>query len=148
MTQRAGRGDLPETVLQRSAHDPGAMSPLSPGDEGLGGRIDLQPVLMSRWLDGAGPRGRETPLISIHDAWRVSVFSPGEHPSCLQSIWVQRAVCKLLAFNVGSQARLLAPNVSRKRPLFASPSATVCRPLQLNGDRTHSISVAGETTAR
>src|SRR4051794_3293962 len=53
-------------------------------------------------------------------------------------MWVQRAVCGLLAFNVGSlaaivgsQARLLAPNVSPKQPLFAGPGAAVCRPLQL-----------------
>ena len=56
----------------------------------------------------------------------------------LQRMRVQKAVCGLLAFNVGSLAvivspdvRLLAPNVSRKRPLFASPSLTICGPLQL-----------------
>jgi hypothetical protein len=55
-----------------------------------------------------------------------------------QRVWVQWAVCRLLAINVGSLAvivglclRLLARNVSRKCPLFAGPGATVCRPLQL-----------------
>jgi hypothetical protein len=54
-------------------------------------------------------------------------------------MWVQRAVCGLLAQNVGSlavivgsQARLLARNVSRKCPLFAGSGATVCKPLQLS----------------
>jgi hypothetical protein len=53
-------------------------------------------------------------------------------------MWVQRTVCRLLALNVGSLAaivsltlRLLAPNVSRKCPLFAGLSAAVCKPLQL-----------------
>jgi Resolvase, N terminal domain len=56
----------------------------------------------------------------------------------LLRLWVQRAVCGLLAINVGSLAasvssgaRLLAPNVSPKHPLFASPRAAVCKPLQL-----------------
>jgi len=65
--------------------------------------------------------------------------SPGKRLLALQRMWVQRAVCRLLAQNVSSLAvivgpslRLLAQNVSRKRPLFAGPSATVCRLLQLN----------------
>src|SRR6266545_6444488 len=64
--------------------------------------------------------------------------SPGKRLLDLQRMWVQRAVCRLLAINVGSLAvivgpslRVLARNVSRKRPLFAGPGATVCRPLQL-----------------
>jgi hypothetical protein len=127
-------------VIQRSAHDPRAISPLSHGDEGLGGGIDLQLVLVSRWLDGAGPRGRETPLTSIHDAWRVPISLPGERQSCLQSMWVQRAGGGLVAINlgslavsVGSQPLVFARIVGSKPPLFASPSATVCRPLQLGG---------------
>ena len=36
-----------------------------------------------------------------------------------------------LALIVGQSLRLLAPNVSRKHPLFASPRAAVCKPLQL-----------------
>jgi hypothetical protein len=36
-----------------------------------------------------------------------------------------------LAVSEGSRAGLLAVNVSRKHPLFASPRAIVCRPLQL-----------------
>src|SRR5687767_2586850 len=55
-----------------------------------------------------------------------------------QRMWVQRTVCRLLARNVGSLAaivsltlRLLAPNVSRKCPLFAGLSAAVCKPLHL-----------------
>jgi hypothetical protein len=53
-------------------------------------------------------------------------------------MWVQQAVCRPLAFHVGSLAvsvglnlRLLAWNVSRKPPLFASPPLIVCGPLQL-----------------
>jgi hypothetical protein len=63
---------------------------------------------------------------------------------CLHGIWVHMAVCRLLAFNVGSLAAivglhlsLLARNVSRKQPLFAGPGAAVCGPLQVsiaNGD--------------
>jgi hypothetical protein len=56
----------------------------------------------------------------------------------LQRMWVQQAVYGLLAFKVGSlaaivgsQARLLAPNVSPNHPLFAGPGAAVCEPLQL-----------------
>jgi hypothetical protein len=56
-------------------------------------------------------------------------------------MWVQRAVCRLVARNVGSLAAivsqtcsLLAPNVSRKSPLFAGSDATVCKPLQLRLD--------------
>ena len=37
----------------------------------------------------------------------------------------------LLAASVSPSLRLLARNVSRKHPLFASPCATVCKPLQL-----------------
>jgi hypothetical protein len=58
----------------------------------------------------------------------------------LQPMCVQRAVCRLLAQSigslaaiVGSQARLLARNVSRKCPLFASPRLTVCKPLHIVG---------------
>jgi hypothetical protein len=36
-----------------------------------------------------------------------------------------------LAGIVGSSLRVLAPKVSRKCPLFASPSLTVCKPLHL-----------------
>src|SRR6266511_229411 len=63
---------------------------------------------------------------------------PGKRIVDWQRIWVQQAVCRLLARNVGSLAvivgprrSLLAPNVSRKRPLFASLCAAVCRPLQV-----------------
>jgi hypothetical protein len=56
----------------------------------------------------------------------------------LQQMWVQQAVCGLLTFIVGSlaaivgsQARLLAPNVSRKLRLFAGLGAAVCGPLHL-----------------
>jgi hypothetical protein len=55
-----------------------------------------------------------------------------------QQMWVQRAVCGLVAMNVGSlagnagsRARLLAPNVSRKLRLFAGLGATVCGPLHV-----------------
>jgi hypothetical protein len=44
------------THVGQETHDPRAMSPLSHGDEGLGGRIDLSLVLVRRWLDGAGPQ--------------------------------------------------------------------------------------------
>jgi hypothetical protein len=64
--------------------------------------------------------------------------SPEKRKSYWQRKWAQKAVCRLLARNVGSLAvivssslGLLAQNVSRKRPLFAGSSATVCRPLQL-----------------
>jgi hypothetical protein len=47
---------------------------------------------------------------------------------CVHGIWVSMAVCRLLAFNVGSLAAsvsltfsVLARNVSRKYPLFAGP---------------------------
>jgi hypothetical protein len=57
---------------------------------------------------------------------------------CVHGIWVHMAVCRLLAFNVGSSAasvglppRVLARNVSRKQRLFAGPSAAVCGPLQI-----------------
>ena len=63
---------------------------------------------------------------------------PGAPGGDLQRMWAERAVCRLLAQNVGSLAlivslslSLLAPNVSRKRPLFAGPGAAVCRPLHL-----------------
>jgi hypothetical protein len=36
-----------------------------------------------------------------------------------------------LAVILGLQASLLAPSVSRKRPLFTGPGAAVCRPLQI-----------------
>jgi hypothetical protein len=59
-------------------------------------------------------------------------------------MWVQGAVCRLLAQKMGSLGaivsltlRLLAPNVSRKRPLFASPSLTVCGPLHLMFSRAY-----------
>jgi hypothetical protein len=59
---------------------------------------------------------------------------------CVQGIWVHMAVCRLLAFNVGSLARIvgsraspLPPNASRKRPVFTGPSAAVCGPLQIPG---------------
>jgi hypothetical protein len=62
----------------------------------------------------------------------------------LQPMWVQRAVCRLLAWNVGSWAgsvsltlRLLAPNVSPKPLLFASPSLTVCKPLHITLHNVH-----------
>ncbi len=58
----------------------------------------------------------------------------------LQGMWAQKAVCRLLAVNVGSLAvivgaslSLLAQNVGSNSPLFASPSHTVCKPLQLLG---------------
>src|SRR5262249_55514806 len=60
----------------------------------------------------------------------------GEHISDLHRMWAQSAVCRLLAFNVSSLAvivsltfSLLTGNVSRKLLLFASPRATVCKPL-------------------
>jgi hypothetical protein len=53
-------------------------------------------------------------------------------------MWVQRAVCKLLASNmgslaanVGSQPLIFAEIVGSQTTLFASPSNLVCRPLQL-----------------
>ena len=62
----------------------------------------------------------------------------------LQRMWAERVVCRLLAWNVGSLAQnvslplsLLARNVSRKRPLFAGPGITVCKPLQLMDTRQH-----------
>jgi TIR domain len=61
-------------------------------------------------------------------------------------MWVQQTVCRLLARNVGSLAatvsltlRLLAPNASRKCPLFAGLSATVCKPLHLLILSEHSV---------
>ena len=63
---------------------------------------------------------------------------PGKRHTYWQRMWVQRAVCGLLAINVGSLAvsvspglRLLARNVSPKLPLFAGLGAAVCKPLQL-----------------
>jgi hypothetical protein len=63
---------------------------------------------------------------------------PGKRLLDWQRMWVQRAVCGLVALNVGSLAAivspglpLLAPNVSPKHPLFAGPGAAVCRPLHL-----------------
>jgi len=62
----------------------------------------------------------------------------------LQRRWVQRAVCRLLALNVGSLAvivslspSLLARNVSPKHPLFAGPGAAVCKPLQITHPSRH-----------
>ena len=56
-------------------------------------------------------------------------------------------ICKLVAQDVGSLAvivcllrSLLAPNVSRKCPLFAGPGVTVCEPLQVgDGGNTNLI---------
>ena len=57
VTQCAGRGDLPETVSQRSARDPRTTSPVSCRDEEPGGRVDVQRVLVNRWVDGSGASG-------------------------------------------------------------------------------------------
>jgi len=55
-----------------------------------------------------------------------------------QRMWIQSAVCRLVAWNVsslaaivGSQACLLALNVGRKLLLFAGLGATVCGPLHI-----------------
>jgi hypothetical protein len=40
----------------------------------------------------------------------------------------------LFAVIVGSSLRLLARNVSRKRPLFAGPGAAVCKPRHLRNN--------------
>jgi predicted RNase H-like HicB family nuclease len=49
---------------------------------------------------------------------------------------------------VGQSLRLLAPNVSRKHPLFASPRAAVCKPLHLfhmsDLKRTHPLAIQGK----
>ena len=43
----------------------------------------------------------------------------------------QEPIVGSLAGSVSPGVRVLARNVSRKCPLFASPSALVCRPLQV-----------------
>ena len=72
------------------------------------------------------------------------ITMPEERKSYWQRLWVQRAVCRLLAQDVGSLAvtvspslRLLARNVSPKHPLFAGLGAAVCRPLQLTHRTSH-----------
>jgi hypothetical protein len=68
--------------------------------------------------------------------------SPGKRLLDLQRMWVQRAVCRLLAMNlssfagsVGLRPLIFAESVGSKSTLFASPLLTVCKPLHLESLR-------------
>jgi len=93
---------------------------------------------------GIYDRGKR-PFSPVTGAGAASILLGGEANSSLeerksywQRLWVRPTICRLLALNVGSLAGIVSPglpllarNVSRKCPLFASSRATVCEPLQL-----------------
>jgi hypothetical protein len=104
-------------------------------------------TLIVRFIGGYSgiyDRGKR-PFSPVTGAGAASILLGGEANSSLeerksywQRMWVRPTVCRLLALNVGSLAGIVSPglpllarNVSRKCPLFASSRATVCEPLQL-----------------
>jgi single-strand DNA-binding protein len=104
-------------------------------------------TLIVRFIGGYSgiyDRGKR-PFSPVTGAGAASILLGGEANSSLeerksywQRMWVRPTVCRLLALNVGSLAGIVSPglpllarNVSRKCPLFASSRATVCEPLQV-----------------
>jgi hypothetical protein len=64
----------------------------------------------------------------------------------VHQLWVHIAVCELVAMNlssfatsVGSRPLIFAAIVGSQSTLFASPSLTVCGPLQLPGRYTYQV---------